>query len=375
MTGWPLPADEADRLEALRRYGVLDTPAEAAFDDIVRVTAHICNAPIAVINLIDERRQWFKAELGLNCRETPRDVSICTHAILQRDLMVVGDTTLDPRLADNPLVAGEPYLRFYAGAVLRTPDDRAIGTLCVLDYLPRDLTDAQADALQAMAHQVMAQLELRRTNIVQADLMCRLERAAQENATLLSELRHRVSNNLQMIDGVLALQARRGTSESGPAAIDAVRDRLQPLMVMARQFDDVTAGSVDLASYLRLVCEGLMTFRAGEAASVRLDMRLDPFGVRRATAMPLGLIVNEFVTNSFKHAFADGGGILRVNLDALDRDRARLTLADDGPGLPEVAGGTGLGLQLIPLLARQVAGELRWEQGGGAHVSLVFPRE
>lgn len=372
MTGWPLPADEAERLEALRRYGILDTPAEPGFDDIVRVIAGICEAPIAVINLIDERRQWFKAELGLGCRETPRDISICTHTIMQPDMMVVRDTTLDPRLAGNPLVIGPPHLRFYAGAVLRTADGRSLGTLCVLDYVPRDLSDFQLDALQAMARQVMAQLELRRSNREQAELMIRLERAAQDNAKLLSELRHRVSNNLQMIDGLLALQARHEPSPSARACVEAIRSRLQPLMLMARQFDEGIAEQVDLASYLRLVCEGLMTFQAAETASVRFDMRLDPIAVRRAAAMPLGLIVSEFVTNSLKHAFRNGG-ILRIGLEALGGGRARLTLVDDGPGLSEAAGGMGLGLQLIPLLARQVAGELRWEDGGGARLSLLFP--
>lgn len=372
VTGWPLPADEAERLEALRRYRILDTPAEAAFDDIVEITARLCDAPIAVINLIDEHRQWFKAELGLGCRETPRGVSICTHAIMLPDMLVVRDTTLDPRFEGNPLVIGAPHLRFYAGAVLRTPDGRSLGTLCVLDYVPRDLSDPQLDALQAMARQVMAQLELRRTNREQAHLMDRLERAAQDNATLLGELRHRVSNNLQMIDGMLALQARRERSPDARGAVDAARGRLQPLLLMARHLGDESAEQVDLATYLRLVCESLMTFQAAEAVSVRLDIRLEAVAVRRAVAMPLGLIVNEFITNSFKHAFVDGG-VLQVGLDALDRGQARLTLADDGPGLPAAAAGSGLGLQLIPQLAQQIAGELRWEPGGGARLSVSFP--
>lgn len=157
------PWDEAERLAALRRYGILDTPPEAEFEDIVRIAAHVCEAPIAVVNLIEDHRQWFKAEVGLGVRETPLDVSICAHAILQPGLFVVPDTTKDPRFDCNPLVTGEPHLRFYAGALLETPDGLPLGTVCVLDYKPRGLTDEQAFTLQALARQVMAHLELRRS--------------------------------------------------------------------------------------------------------------------------------------------------------------------------------------------------------------------
>jgi two-component sensor histidine kinase len=157
------PWDEAERLAALRQYGILDTPRETEFDDVVRIAAHVCDAPIAVVNLIEDRRQWFKAELGLGVRETPLDVSICAHAILQPGLFVVPDTTKDPRFNCNPLVTGDPHLRFYAGALLETPEGLPLGTVCVLDYKPRELTEEQAFTLQALARQVMAHLELRRS--------------------------------------------------------------------------------------------------------------------------------------------------------------------------------------------------------------------
>jgi two-component sensor histidine kinase len=157
------PWDEAERLTALRRYGILDTPREAEFDDVVRIAAHVCEAPIAVVNLIEDHRQWFKAEIGLGARETPLDVSICAHAILQPGLFVVPDTTKDPRFNCNPLVTSDPHLRFYAGALLETREGLPLGTVCVLDYKPRELTDEQAFTLQALARQVMAHLELRRS--------------------------------------------------------------------------------------------------------------------------------------------------------------------------------------------------------------------
>lgn len=154
--------DEDARVAALYRYSVLDTPEEPAFDDVTRLVAYICQTPIAVVNLIDRDRQFFKAECGLGVRETPLDVSLCAHALLQQELMVVPDTRQDVRFSDNPLVTGDPALRFYAGALLQTSDGYALGTLCVLDYEPRTLTLEQQDALQILARQVMSLLELRR---------------------------------------------------------------------------------------------------------------------------------------------------------------------------------------------------------------------
>lgn len=150
------------RIAALRSYGVLDTPREQAFDDITGLAGMICQAPIAVVNLIDQDRQWFKSEIGLGVSETNLDVSICAHAIVQHDLFIVSDLREDARFSNNPLVTGEPFLRFYAGALLKTPDGLVLGTLCVLDHQPRQLVPAQIDALQALAGQTMAQLELRR---------------------------------------------------------------------------------------------------------------------------------------------------------------------------------------------------------------------
>ncbi len=161
--GCPPPegADEQARLAALRRYEILDTPTEAEFDDFTRLASYICGAPIALISLVDSNRQWFKSEVGLGVPETTLDRSICRHAILQKDLFVVPDTTLDERFRNNPLVTGEPRVRFYAGAPLESSERLPLGTLCVLDYQPRTLTDEQGRALQLLARQVMMTLELR----------------------------------------------------------------------------------------------------------------------------------------------------------------------------------------------------------------------
>ena len=158
-----VPSDSTARIEALERYEILDTPPEEEFDDITRLIARICDAPIAVINFIDRDRQWFKSEIGLGLRQTSLEVSVCSQAILQPDLFIVPDTLMDARFANNPLVTGWPHLRFYAGAPLETSDGFRIGTLCVSDYRPRGLLDTQKEALRTLARQVMVLLELRRS--------------------------------------------------------------------------------------------------------------------------------------------------------------------------------------------------------------------
>lgn len=178
------PPDDEQRLAALHAYGILDSPPEASFDALTRIAAHICQAPIAVINFIDRDRQWFKSEIGLGVRETPLDISICAHAILQPGLFVVPDTTQDARFADNPLVTGRPNLRFYAGALLESESGHPLGTLCVLDFKPRTLTAEQGELLQALAGQVMLLLQLYRQNQKQGEMLAEIDAARREMAHL-----------------------------------------------------------------------------------------------------------------------------------------------------------------------------------------------
>jgi hypothetical protein len=159
-----IPQVEKKRLNVLWQYEVLDTVPEAMFDDLTELAAGICEAPIALISLVDEKRQWFKSKIGTTVNETSRDVSFCSHAIKQPGLFIVPDAAKDERFANNPLVTSDPKIRFYAGAPLITPDGYALGTLCVIDKAPRELRPDQKQALRILARHVVSQLELRRRN-------------------------------------------------------------------------------------------------------------------------------------------------------------------------------------------------------------------
>lgn len=162
MTPAPRPPDEEARLDALRRYDVLDTAPEAPFDELVQLAARLLDVPIALVSLVDRDRQWFKARVGLDAAQTPRDVAFCAHAVCDRERpLVVQDAATDPRFKDNPLVTGAPGVRFYAGAPLVTPSGQAIGTLCAIDRVPRTPSPEQVQLLGALARQAVAQLELR----------------------------------------------------------------------------------------------------------------------------------------------------------------------------------------------------------------------
>ncbi len=158
----PKPKNEVQRIKILWQYEVLDTVPEKVFDELTSLAAYLCEAPVALITLVDENRQWFKSKVGISLKETSRDISMCAHAILQKTLLIVPDTTLDQRFKDNPFVVSEPKIRFYAGAPLISPSGHALGTLCVIDKVPRQLTDDQKQALRILSRHVMTQLELRR---------------------------------------------------------------------------------------------------------------------------------------------------------------------------------------------------------------------
>lgn len=176
------PWNEQLRSAALHSFDVLDTPREEDFDEVARIASDICGTPIAVVNLVDTTRQFFKAEVGLGVRTTPLESAFCAHTLLEDDILIIPDATKDSRLECNPLVTQAPHLRAYAGALLKTSEGLPIGTVCVLDYRPREFSDAQIKMLQFLAKQTMTQLELRKTVVEQRRLLDRARAAEDEKA-------------------------------------------------------------------------------------------------------------------------------------------------------------------------------------------------
>lgn len=184
----PLPPDEVLRMERLRSYGILDTPPEQEFDDLVHLAAYICGTSMAVISLIDGERQWFKATHGFVATENSRELSFCAHAILQRDVLTVPDALRDERFSDNPGVLFDMKIRFYAGSPLVTPDGQALGTICVFGSEARELSSDQLVALKCLSRQVMSQLELRKGILERKAVEAALEKEREFTAAVLDNL-------------------------------------------------------------------------------------------------------------------------------------------------------------------------------------------
>lgn len=210
-----IPLDEVDRMTALVRYGILDTEAEEQFDRITRLVASLFDAPIALVSLVDHRRQWFKSAFGLTARETPREHAFCAHAICGRDLFVVPDATRDERFAGNPLVTGRPGIRFYMGAPLVTPDDHALGTLCVIDSKTRpEPGREQKQVLRDLAGIVMHHMETRR---ILRHNQAAARRARSALGPVIGELgKARTQRSAELAEDLRAVESILGEFETSP---------------------------------------------------------------------------------------------------------------------------------------------------------------
>jgi two-component sensor histidine kinase len=313
-----LPAwKESDRLAALRSYRVLDTPPEPAFNDLVELAARACQAPIALISLIDERRQWFKAEVGLGVRETPLDRSICLNAMLLPGMTIVPDLTEDPRFARNPLVTGEPHLRFYAGAVLKTPDGVPLGALCVLDCVPRNMTVDQASTLQMLARQVMSQLELRRALAERDETLEASHQIEQRQALLVRELHHRVKNTLATVQALVGATGRSSNSFE-----EFYRSFSKRIASLAKTHNLLTEDYWQTASLREIALTELRPF--AETRQPRFMLIGPPVELSADLAVPVGMALHELTTNAVRYgALSVPAGYVRVQWSVTETEGVR----------------------------------------------------
>lgn len=242
--------NEQARLQALRKYKILDTDPEKAFDDLTILASHICETPVALISLIDSERQWFKSKVGVSVNETPREISFCAKAIQQPYLFVVPDASKDPRFSSNPFVVSDPKIRFYAGAPFSSSDGHPLGTLCVVDMVPRQLTPGQESALLALSRQVQAQFELRKNLI---DLRAALEerdRAEAERDRTIIELQNALGH-VQRLSGLLPACSVCKLDVTIPANLEAISGVVDGVMQIAREMKSVEGNEFKVELALR----------------------------------------------------------------------------------------------------------------------------
>jgi anti-sigma regulatory factor (Ser/Thr protein kinase) len=240
--------DEEKRLAALGRYKILDTAPEQRFDDLALLASQICGVPMALITLVDADRQWFKSRVGVEAQETPRGLSFCAHAMRQSDIFIVPDTLEDERFRDNPLVTGDPHIRFYAGASLVSREGQPLGALCVADRVPRTLTDDQSAALHALRRQAQAQLELRRNLLELETALAERDRAEQAQRCLVLELRSALDevNKLSELIPLCSTCRFNMIIPADPANISTVSEGLEQ-MLKERGWGEEDVIAVDLA--------------------------------------------------------------------------------------------------------------------------------
>ena len=354
------PADQPDRLQDLRELDVLDTAPEQEFDDVVCLASRICGMPISLISLVDEEQQWFKAKTGFEADRTPIESAICAHTILEEDYLEIPDTRTDPRTQDNPLVVGDDNVRFYAGAVLRSTKGHAVGTLCVLDNKPNHLTDLQRETLRVLAKQVMAQLELRR--------------ALKEAELLRREVDHRVKNSLQSVAAMTRIQSRSATSQETRDALDLTRRRLDTVALLHEHLYAPNAqGHVAMEHFIPRVA-ALMEQSAPDG--IRITSTVTPLSLASPRAAAVGVILNEFAANSFKHAFPEQqSGEIAFSIAPKDEAHVVLTCSDTGRGMPAEQVETGrLGLTIIDASAQQLGGLAETTSGPtGTTTRIIIP--
>ncbi|QQP93044.1 GAF domain-containing protein (plasmid) [Skermanella sp. TT6] len=379
----PVPLDEPQRLIALNRYDLLDTPPERAFDHITRLAARVLGTPISLVTLIDENRQWFKSRYGLDAPWTRRELAFCSYTILDTETLVVPDAMADDRFAANPLVTGDPNIRFYAGAPLVTPEGHALGTLCVIDRSPHpEFGGEQRRLLRDFADLVMTEIEarsaalaLRRKVREHQETERQRQRSLAEKETLLREVHHRVKNNLQVVDALLALQIRHT-----PVIAENLRElrcRVYSLgLVHQELMQSGDLETINPGEFLRDLTRTLAIHHAAPGSGPTLDVAVESgnAAIRIDLAIPLGLLVTELVSDAYKHAFApDRHGAIGVSLTFTGGGKARLIVSDDGSALPDTVSPSAIGQRIVTELVDQLDGDVAKDEAHGTRIIVTFP--
>jgi len=365
-TSKPKLNGEAARLAAIRRYDILDTPPDGAFDRITAIAARRFDVPICVISIVDEHRIWFKSHHGLKIQQIGRDPGLCASAILSDEPWVLTDAKSDIRALTNPLVAGEFGLRFYAGIPLKSSDGFNLGTLCVIDREPRPVSASQIADLKDLASLVMDQMELRlsaRTALAQASLLSR-------------EIDHRVMNSLQFVSSMLTMQARATSNPETTSHLQVAATRVNAVARVHQHFQlEEPSEEVECVSYLRRLCRDL-----SGALQTEIEVEGADAVVPSKQIQPIGLLVNELVINAAKH----GGGPVKVTFKKSPENDYVIGVSDKGEVLPTdfdpfgdfEKSSKGLGIKLVSALAKQLNGSIvagANPGGRGACFTTTFP--
>jgi signal transduction histidine kinase len=380
----PIPANERQRLRSLHSYKILDSRREAAYDDLTRIAAQICGTPMASVTLVDETRQWFKSTIGIDVSETSREVSFCAHAILQDGLFIVPDTHEDLRFVDNALVTGDPHLRFYAGAVLHSLDGNALGTLCVLDRVPRELDANQKAALEALARQAMAQMEMRRS-------LEEAERVMRYRSRLMAMMGHDLKQPVNVINMALTLIEDRLQGEEeetlgfAKSAIGKLSTELDVLAQASRlDQDSIQIGRFPIQSVLDSIFDNwnLRARRKG----LNLDIASSDEIVESDERM-VATILGNLIGNAIKYT-EKGNVSVKTRRDG---DAFVVEIVDTGIGFPEEqlgkifesftqldsgrSEGLGLGLAIVQRTAELLGCEIgvASQVGQGSHFTVTIP--
>ncbi|MDB5579421.1 MAG: hypothetical protein JWR80_4597 [Bradyrhizobium sp.] len=360
MTVFPatiLPENEVRRMDAVKRYDVLDTPPDGAFDRITAIAARRFNVPISIISIVDHDRIWFKSHHGLDVKQIDRAPGLCASAILSPGPHILSNALTDPRSLTNPLVAGDFGLRFYVGIPLRTHDGFNLGTLCVIDREPRPFDQKQIDDLQDLASVVMDQMELRLS----------AKQAANQAQMMAKEIDHRVTNSLQFVAALLAMQGRSSDPETAHH-LKMAANRVAAVAQVHRNFYTNDAEEVSCITFLHRLCEDLSGI-----LGTSVEVRGDEGRVPTIRIQPIGLMVNELVTNAAKH----GAGRIKVNYK-IHSDIHELTVCDEGEGLPadfDPKSASGLGMKVLDTLVKQLRGEMTAEPnpaGRGSCFKVIY---